>query len=168
MPRRVQVRPNTGRSRLKPRPAAPAAKREAKTRRRNRSDPRPTRMIVSPSRRPSRAGGSALKRAKQSVPREFTRVASNLDESCGEEDFDKARISIDWLNTCLANYTKITAWGSAPETKAIFAQSIPGQTLVCRTNEGHVHPVRLRFAVASLKTSQAAGASSLANIFSSR
>ena len=34
------------------------------------------------------------KRAKQSVPREFTRVASNLDESCGEEDFDLSLIHI--------------------------------------------------------------------------
>ena len=46
------------------------------------------------------------KRAKQVIPREFARVASNLDESCGEEDFNKAWISIKWMNTCLENFTK--------------------------------------------------------------
>ena len=46
------------------------------------------------------------KRARQSVPREFKRVASNLDESCGEEDFKKAWISIEWMNGCLNNFTK--------------------------------------------------------------
>jgi hypothetical protein len=60
------------------------------------------------------------KRGKQSVPREFTRVASNLDESCGEEDFDKARISIDWLNTCLANYNKDYSLGFCTRDKSYF------------------------------------------------
>jgi hypothetical protein len=46
------------------------------------------------------------KRTKQGVPREFTRVASNLDASCGEEDFRKAWISIEWMNGCLKNFTK--------------------------------------------------------------
>jgi hypothetical protein len=65
------------------------------------------------------------KRAKQSVPREFTRVASNLDESCGEEDFDKARISIDWLNTCLANYTKDYSLGFCTRDKSYFCAINP-------------------------------------------
>ena len=43
---------------------------------------------------------------KQGVPREFTRVASNLDHSCGAEDFNKAWISIEWMNGCLNNFTK--------------------------------------------------------------
>ena len=43
---------------------------------------------------------------KQGVPREFTRVASNLDHSCGAEDFKKAWISIEWMNGCLNNFTK--------------------------------------------------------------
>jgi hypothetical protein len=46
------------------------------------------------------------KRTKQVIPREFARVASNLDEACGEGDFDKAWISIEWMNTCLKNFTK--------------------------------------------------------------
>jgi hypothetical protein len=60
------------------------------------------------------------KRTKQIIPREFTRVASNLDESCGEEDFDKGRISIDWMNTCLANYTKDYSLGFCPRDKNLF------------------------------------------------
>jgi hypothetical protein len=45
-------------------------------------------------------------RAKQGIPQEFERVASNLDEFCGEEEFEKARISFDWMSACLQNYTK--------------------------------------------------------------
>ena len=44
--------------------------------------------------------------AKRGIPREFTRVASDLDQSCGAEDFKKAWISIDWMNGCLENFTK--------------------------------------------------------------
>jgi hypothetical protein len=43
---------------------------------------------------------------KQGVPREFARVASNLDHSCGAEDFQKAWISIEWMNGCLNNFNK--------------------------------------------------------------
>jgi hypothetical protein len=43
---------------------------------------------------------------KQGVPREFARVASDLEQSCGAEDFKKAWISIEWLNGCLNNFTK--------------------------------------------------------------
>ena len=43
---------------------------------------------------------------KPGVPREFTRVASNLDHSCGAEDFNKAWISIEWMNGCVKNFTK--------------------------------------------------------------
>ena len=43
---------------------------------------------------------------KQGVPREFTRVASDLGQSCREDDFKKAWISIEWLNGCLNNFTK--------------------------------------------------------------
>ncbi len=46
------------------------------------------------------------KRTKQGIPREFTRVASDLDTSCGEQDFGKAWISIEWMNGCLNNFTK--------------------------------------------------------------
>ena len=46
------------------------------------------------------------RQTKQGVPREFTRVASDLNQSCGAEDFNKAWISIEWMNGCLNNFTK--------------------------------------------------------------
>ena len=46
------------------------------------------------------------KRTKHGIPREFARVASDLDASCGEQDFGKAWISIEWMNGCLNNFTK--------------------------------------------------------------
>ena len=46
------------------------------------------------------------KRTKQGIPREFTRVASDLSASCGEQDFGKAWMSIEWMNGCLNNFTK--------------------------------------------------------------
>jgi hypothetical protein len=75
------------------------------------------------------------RRTKQIIPRELARVASNLDESCGEEDFEKARISIDWINTCPKNFTKDTSWGSVPGTGAIFAPSILSPTVACRASD---------------------------------
>jgi hypothetical protein len=42
----------------------------------------------------------------QTIPREFELVVSKLDEFCGEEEFEKARISIDWMNSCLQTFTK--------------------------------------------------------------
>ena len=60
------------------------------------------------------------KRMKQVIPREFTRVASNLDESCGQSDFDKAWISIEWMNTCLKNFTKDYALGFCSRNKSYF------------------------------------------------
>ena len=43
---------------------------------------------------------------KRGIPRELTRVAADLDNSCGEDDFGKAWISIEWMNGCLNNFTK--------------------------------------------------------------
>ena len=60
------------------------------------------------------------KRTRQIIPREFSRVASNLNESCGEEDFDKAWISIDWMNTCLKNFTKDSTFGFCSRNKSYF------------------------------------------------
>ncbi len=65
------------------------------------------------------------KRTKQAIPREFTRAASNLDKSCGEEDFDKARISIDWMNTCLENFTKDYTLGFCSRSKSYFCAIDP-------------------------------------------
>jgi len=60
------------------------------------------------------------KRTKKMIPREFARVASNLDESCGEEDFNKAWISIEWMNTCLENFTKDYKLGFCSRNKRYF------------------------------------------------
>ena len=46
------------------------------------------------------------RRTKQRIPREFERVIGNLDQFCGEEEFDKARVAIDWMSTCLQNFNK--------------------------------------------------------------
>jgi hypothetical protein len=46
------------------------------------------------------------RRNNQTIPREFQLVVSKLDEFCGEEEFEKARISIDWMNSCLQTFTK--------------------------------------------------------------
>jgi hypothetical protein len=43
---------------------------------------------------------------RQVVPGEFTRVTSDLRQSCNRGDFDKAWISIEWMNGCLDNFTK--------------------------------------------------------------
>lgn len=45
--------------------------------------------------------GTLARQSKQPIPPAFVRVVSKLDEFCGEEDFDKARTSIDWMNMCL-------------------------------------------------------------------
>jgi hypothetical protein len=48
---------------------------------------------------------SLSKTARQVVPREFVRVASDLDQSCKQGDFGKAWISIEWMNGCVNNFT---------------------------------------------------------------
>ena len=53
------------------------------------------------------ARAQTLSRQKnRTIPREFHLVVSKLDEFCGEEEFEKARISIDWMNSCLQTFTK--------------------------------------------------------------
>jgi hypothetical protein len=43
---------------------------------------------------------------KQVIPQEFRLVVSKLGELCGEEEFEKARISFDWMNSCLQKFTQ--------------------------------------------------------------
>jgi hypothetical protein len=62
---------------------------------------------------------------KQIIPREFARVAANLDEFCGEENFENARISIDWMNTCLKNFTKDYKLGFCSRNKNYFCAVYP-------------------------------------------
>ena len=68
--------------------------------------PRDTNDCLAVARTLNEQAKSLSKRTKRAVPPEFTRVASNLDASCGEEDFRKAWISIEWMNGCLNNFVK--------------------------------------------------------------
>lgn len=72
-------------------------------------------------------------RIKQTIPREFERVVSKLDEFCGEEEFEKARISIDWMDTCLKNFTKDDKLGFCSRNKSYFC-SIDPQSDGCLSN----------------------------------
>jgi hypothetical protein len=65
------------------------------------------------------------KRTKQIIPREFDRVSANLDDYCDEGDFEKARISIDWMNTCLRNFTKSYKLGFCSRNKSYFCAVDP-------------------------------------------
>jgi hypothetical protein len=65
------------------------------------------------------------RRSKQIIPREFARVVSSLNESCGERDLEKARISIDWMNTCLKNFTKDYKLGFCSRNKSYFCAIDP-------------------------------------------
>jgi hypothetical protein len=59
------------------------------------------------------------------VPREFARVASDLDDSCNAGDFAKAQVSIDWMNVCLKNFTKPYKLGYCSRNKSYFCAVYP-------------------------------------------
>jgi hypothetical protein len=65
------------------------------------------------------------RRTKRAIPQEFERVVSKLDELCGEEEFEKARISIDWMDTCLQNFTKDYELGLCSRNKSYFCAIDP-------------------------------------------
>jgi hypothetical protein len=65
------------------------------------------------------------KRTKQIIPREFARVAANLDDYCDGGVFEKARISIDWMNTCLKNFTRNYNLGFCSRNKSYFCAVDP-------------------------------------------
>jgi len=60
------------------------------------------------------------KRTKDGIPREFIRVISNLDQFCGEEEFEKARVTIDWMSVCLQNSGKDSREGYCSRTRSYF------------------------------------------------
>ncbi len=68
---------------------------------------------------------------KQGVPREFTRVASNLDHSCGAEDFKKAWISIEWLNGCVKNFTKDAELGFCSRNEGYSCAALSPRSGAC-------------------------------------
>lgn len=38
------------------------------------------------------------------IPRGFVRLSSNLDEFCNNKDFNTASVSVQWTETCLADW----------------------------------------------------------------
>jgi hypothetical protein len=77
-------------------------------------------------------------RTKQTVPQEFQRVVSQLDEFCGEEEFEKARVSIDWMNLCLQNFTADNKVEFCSRKEEYFCAVDP-QSDACVTSEAHAN-----------------------------
>ena len=94
--------------------------------------PRDTNDCLAVARTLNEQAKKLARQTRRGIPPEFTRVASDLNQSCGAQEFKKAWISIDWMNGCLDNFTKDAELGSVQETKATLAHSILGQTLVRR------------------------------------
>jgi len=66
-----------------------------------------------------RQAEALAKRSKEIIPREFDRVSANLDDYCDGGDFERACISIDWMNTCLKNFTKNYNLGFCSRNKGL-------------------------------------------------
>ena len=78
---------------------------------------------------------------RQGVPREFTRVASDLDQSCGAEDFNKAWISIEWMNGCLNNFTKDAELGFCSRNEG-YSCALDPRSDACRRDGDPIHAHR--------------------------
>src|SRR6202035_2370890 len=74
-------------------------------------------------------------RARHVIPKEFERVVSNLDQFCGEEEFDKARVSIDWMDTCLKNFDRDSELGFCSRSKSYLCAIDPVSD-ACRISDG--------------------------------
>src|SRR2546423_2900720 len=59
-------------------------------------------------------------RTRHGIPKGFERVVSNLDQFCGEEEFEKARVSIDWMDTCLKNFDKDAELSFCSRSRSYF------------------------------------------------
>jgi hypothetical protein len=75
---------------------------------------------------------------RQTIPQEFHRVVSQLDEFCGEEEFEKARISIDWMNLCLENFTGDRRAEFCSSNKSYFC-AIDPKASACITSEARAN-----------------------------
>ena len=78
-------------------------------------------------------GEELHKKRRWEIPREFGRVASELDQYCRDKEFKKADIAIDWLNTCLRNYDKPYDQGYCTRSKKYFC-AIDAASEACRTS----------------------------------
>jgi hypothetical protein len=65
------------------------------------------------------------KNRKLIIPREFARVSADLDEFCGDKDFAKAQIALDWLNTCIKNYSRPYKLAFCQRTQRYFCGVLP-------------------------------------------
>ncbi len=74
---------------------------------------------------------------RKGIPEEFERVTSKLDEFCGEEEFEKARISLDWMSTCLKNYEKDRKLDFCTRNTSYFC-AIEPQSYGCPQNQSKI------------------------------
>jgi hypothetical protein len=63
------------------------------------------------------------KRTRRPIPRDFARVAANLDEFCEQGDFARARVAIGWMRRCLADFMRDS--GSCTRNRAYFCATFP-------------------------------------------
>ena len=78
-------------------------------------------------------GEELHKKRRWQIPREFGRVASDLDEYCRNKEFKKADVAIDWLNTCLRNYDKPNDQGFCTRSKKYLCAIDPASD-ACRAS----------------------------------
>ena len=69
--------------------------------------------------------GATSRRINQSVPQGFVRVVSKLSELCGEEEFDQARTSIDWMDTCLKDFASNQKTGVCSTSESLICAVDP-------------------------------------------
>ena len=77
-------------------------------------------------------------RTNQTIPQEFHRVVSKLDEFCGEEEFERARIGIDWMNLCLENFTSYKKADFCSSNESYFC-AIDPQASACIASEARAN-----------------------------
>jgi len=80
-----------------------------------------------------RDAGSRSRRAKQSIPDGFIRVISKLSELCGEEEFDKAKTSMDWMDACLRDLAGDRKTGACSSDESLLCAVDP-QSKACTAN----------------------------------
>jgi hypothetical protein len=73
----------------------------------------------------------AAKQTHSIVPREFARVASNLDDFCQQGNFEKAAVSAKWMETCIKNFRKPYSAGFCTRNKTYFCSTFP-ESAGCR------------------------------------
>jgi hypothetical protein len=65
------------------------------------------------------------KRTRIQIPREFVRVSANLDEYCQDKEFDKAQVSIEWMETCIKGYRRPYNEGRCTRNRVYFCAIDP-------------------------------------------